>query len=179
MEVLGKLWNLFPLLHLLQDMGRIVFYQRLRKYLRLVYLGVLVIFLVIVLIRIHPNENVYFSSISGGLKRNYENKFPSTGMSLVNAYLQGVNWINKNAQMNSKLALIQGTSVNIPAYWVRPDVSYSNYHWSGIKREGEYLMELTHIYDVRVYYYAWEYAEKMLEPVYQVVIDGVPILQIC
>ncbi|OGE17825.1 hypothetical protein A2858_03720 [Candidatus Daviesbacteria bacterium RIFCSPHIGHO2_01_FULL_36_37] len=148
------------------------------KYLRLVYLGVLVIFLVIVLIRIHPNENVYFSSISGGLKRNYENKFPSTGMSLGNAYLQGVNWINKNAQMNSKLALIQGTSVNIPAYWVRPDVSYSNYHWSGIKREGEYLMELTHIYDVRVYYYAWEYAEKMLEPVYQVVIDGVPILQI-
>ena len=146
--------------------------------LRIIFLGLVLFFLVTVLLRIHPNENVYFNSISGGLKINYEKNFPSAGLSLGNAYHQGVKWINENADKNSKLALIQGTSVNVPAYLVRPDISYSNYHWTGINRGGEYLMELTHIYDVRVYHYAWEYVEKMLEPVYQVEVDGVPILKI-
>lgn len=142
-------------------------------------LAVAVLFITVsTLVKIHPNENVYFNFLSGGLKKNMDSGFPSAGFSFGNAYLQGFEWINQNAQPGSKVALIQGTNQNIPSFWPRPDIFFSNYHWSGIKREGEYLMELTHNYDVRVYHYAWEYVQEMLEPVYEVKVDGGSILKI-
>lgn len=182
-----QIMEFIPALSLLSAVSFEIFLQNIfRKFkLRTYYnsisflvLLVLVFLLTGPLYKLHPNENVYFNFISGGLKKNYESNFSSTGITLGNAYRQGVDWINGNALPNSKLALIQGTSVNIPGYWIRSDISYSNFHWSGIKREGEYLMELTHIYDVKVYYYAWEYADKLLEPVYQIKIDNVPLLKI-
>ena len=130
------------------------------------------------LVRLHPNENVYFNFLTGGLKGAVDKGIPAAGHSFGNAYMQGVKWFNENAPQNAKLALIQGTTLNIPAYKFRPDIQYSNFHWSGIKREGEYLIELTYNSEVKVYHYAWEYVEKMLEPVYEVKVDGVPILKI-
>lgn len=146
--------------------------------LSVVFLLIILLVTVNTLLKIHPNENVYFNFISGGLKKNMDSGLPSAGFSFGNAYLQGFNWINQNAKPGSKVALIQGTNQNIPSFWPRPDIFFSNYHWSAVKREGEYLMELTHNYDVKVYHYAWEYVEKMLEPVFEVKVDGGSILKI-
>ncbi len=135
-------------------------------------------FLIIPLIRLHPNQNVYFNFLIGGLKGAVEKKIPSAGNSFGNAYIQGIEWLNIHAAPNSKLALIQGTSPNLPVYKVGPNIDYSNTNWSALNRGGEYLMEVTYNQEFRAYYYAWEYVEKMLEPVYEVKADGVPILKI-
>ncbi len=155
--------------------------KRLRINLELVSLFTIVLvsfFLITPLIRLHPNQNVYFNFLIGGLKGATKAKIPSAGNSFGNTYLQGIKWLNIHAPFNSKLALIQGTSPNLPAYKVDPKIDYSNTNWSGINRKGEYLMEVTYNQEFRAYYYAWEYVEKMLLPVYEVTSDGVPILKI-
>lgn len=144
---------------------------------------VFIVLLVIViciypLYQLHPNENVYFNFLTRGLHGATENGMPAAGNSYGNAYFQGIKWLNKNAPKNSTLALIQGTTLNIPVLQVRPDIDFSNNYWSGIERRGEYLMELTYNQEFRAYFYAWEYIDKMLEPVYEVKVDGVPILKI-
>jgi len=73
--------------------------------------------------------------------------------------------------------LIQGTAVNIPRIKLREDLRFSNSYWSGIYRDGEYLIELTHN-DKRYYPYAWEYVERFLIPVYEVKVDGVAIAKV-
>ena len=149
-----------------------------RRSLRLVQgLSIIGVFTVLVmnLFKIHPNENVYFNSIVGGLQGAIDGNIPSWGNSYGNAYLQGIKWLNINAEKNSRLALIQGTSLNIPTVLLRSDIDFSNSYWSGIYREGEYLMDMTHD-NYKFYPYAWEYVEKLLMPIYEVKADGVSIL---
>lgn len=146
--------------------------------LKMVFLLLTFYFLLLPIVRLHPNENVYLNKFTGGVRGAVEKGFPSAGFSFGNAYLQGLTWINKNVEREAKLALVQGTVLNIPAYKIRPDINYSNGHWSGIERRGEYLIELTYNYELKFFPYAWEYVEKMLQPVYQVMADGTPVLTV-
>lgn len=130
------------------------------------------------LIKLHPNENVYFNSLIGGLKGAQEKNIPYLGNSFGNGYYQAVKWLNKNAEPNSKLALVQGTMVNVPSLYLRPDIQYSNGFWSGINQEGEYLLELTHEGNQVAYPEAWEYINNVLIPVYEVKADGVVIAKV-
>lgn len=133
---------------------------------------------IFILVKMHPNQNVYFNSIIGGLSGAKKVNFPSSGNSYGNAYLQGINWINKNAPLGSKVALIQGTETNTPIILFRDDIKLRNAYWSGLGREGEYLMDLTFNDTGKAFYYTWEYVDKFLEPVHEVRVDGVPILKI-
>jgi hypothetical protein len=132
----------------------------------------------LVLIKIHPNQNVYFNSLIGGLSGAKEKNIPSWGNSFGNAYYQAILWLNKNAEKDARLALVQGTGLNIPRFLLRDDIGYSNQTWSAINRQGEYLLELTHQSPVRAYPYAWDYIEKTLNPVYEVKVDGVAIAKL-
>lgn len=131
-----------------------------------------------ILFKMHPNQNVYFNSLIGGLKGAKDKNFPSWGNSYGNAYFQGIKWINENVPYGSKLSLIQGIETNAPKILFRPDINFDNSNWSGIEREGEYLMELVFDDTGRAFYYTWEYVDKFLEPVYQLEVDDVPILKI-
>ncbi|KKS63718.1 MAG: Glycosyl transferase family 39 [Candidatus Daviesbacteria bacterium GW2011_GWA1_42_6] len=138
-----------------------------------------------VLINLHPNENVYFNSFIGGLSGAKEVNFPSWGNSFGNAYYQGIKWINANSDKDAKVVLLQGTLANAPLIYFRPDIKYlpesasgkKNY-FSGINREGEYIMELTFNDSGKDFFYRWEYVEKFLNPVYELKVDGVSILKI-
>ena len=147
---------------------------------RIVLILIILIFLwpVFVLFKLHPNENVYFNFLIGGLKGAQSKNFPSWGNSFGNAYLQGIRWINENVEEGAKLSLIQGTRLNVPPILVRKDIDFSGLHWSGINRGGEYLMELTFNDTAREFNYAWEYVDKFLVPVYEVKVDRVSILKI-
>ncbi len=131
-----------------------------------------------VLVKLHPNENVYFNFLIGGLPGAAKNNFPSWGNSFGNAYLQGIKWINQNAETGAKLALIQGTPANAPAIFMRGDIDYKNANWSGIERKGEYLMELTFNNTIQTPNYAWEYVDNFLTPLYELKVDRVAILKI-
>ena len=147
-----------------------------KKFVQIILL-ILFIPQLFVLTELHPNENVYFNTLIGGLKGAKAANVPYWGNSLGNAYLQAVNWINANAEPRAKVALVQGTSVNIPRITLRKDIAYSNSYWTGIYRGGEYLVELTHN-DLRYYPYAWEYIEKFLIPVHEVKVNGVTIAKV-
>lgn len=136
------------------------------------------LFLIFNLIKWHPNENVYFNFLIGGLKGAAKINFPSWGNSFGNAYLQGIKWFNENAPKNAKLSLVQGIHINVPPIWVRKDILYNADSWSGIERKGEYLMELTFNDTAREFHYEWEYLDNFLIPVYEVKVDEVPILKI-
>lgn len=131
----------------------------------------------LVMAKLHPNQNVYFNFLIGGLSGAKEKNVPYWGNSFGNAYWQAIEWLNNNSPPGSKLALIQGTTLNIPRIQLRDDLRFSNSYWSGIYRDGEYLIELTYN-DKKFYPYAWEYVEKFLEPVYEVKVNGVAIAKV-
>lgn len=151
--------------------------KRLTLVVRFIIIS-LFIWPVIIIFKLHPNENVYFNSLIGGLAGANMQNFPSWGNSFGNAYFQGIEWINENAEKGSKLSLIQGTATNAPAIFLRSDIDYKAGNWSGIRRDGEYIMELTFNDSTRDFNYAWDYVENFLIPVYEVKVDGVSILKI-
>ena len=132
----------------------------------------------IALVNIHPNENVYFNELIGGLSGAAKRNVPSWGNSYGNAYWQAVQWLNRNASKGAELALVEGTGQNIPEIELRSDINFSNGYWSGIYRGGEYLVELTFNSGINPYPYAWEYVNKVLKPVYEVKVDGVSIAKV-
>lgn len=130
------------------------------------------------LYRLHPNENVYFNFLTGGLGGAVESGVPAAGNSFGNTYYQGLMWVNENADRDAKLTIVQGTPVNIPKYKVRSDIDLSGDHFSGINLGGEYIMALVYNYEHRDNFYAWEYVNKFLVPVYEIEVDGAVILKI-
>lgn len=155
---------------------------------KFIYAAIIILFAfpVTQLIKLHPYENVYFNALAGGLSGAKDKNIPSWGNSFGSAYMAGIDWINKNTEDGASLALIQGTFSNVPYEFLRKDIHYlvngnidsMETHFSGIERKGEYLMELTFDDTGKDFYYAWEYTQKFLNPVYETKVVGVPILTI-
>ena len=128
------------------------------------------------LIKIHPNENVYFNPLIGGLMGAKERDFPGWGVTFGAPYREAIDWINKNAEQGAKLTTGYEILSNIPGIFIRPDIDYKS-NRSGYLREGEYVISLRFRGADRRSYFDM-YLDKMIEPVHQVVVDGVPILKI-
>lgn len=139
---------------------------------------VLFIYPALVILKLHPYQNVYFNSFIGGLEGAKMINFPSWGNSYGSAYLDGIKWLNQNSENDARLALIQGTPANAPLVFLRQDINLSNSNFSGIYKKGEYLMDLTFNDTVRVNNYAWEYVERFLNPQFELKVDNVAILKI-
>lgn len=141
----------------------------------LITLSYLVI--VLELIHIHPNENVYYNQLVGGLSGAYSKNLPIWGNTYGNVYLQGINWLNKNAEPNAKVALGWNYISSIPRLKLRKDIALDNAYWSGPQHKGEYLMEM-HYNNPLQQRYKYAYFEAFLNPVYEVKVDGIPLLKI-
>lgn len=129
------------------------------------------------MIQLHPNENIYFNEFVGGLSGAAKRNFPGWGSTLGNPYLQGVKWLNANAEPNARLTLALGLMTTIPPIKLRSDIVYSNTLKSIVFREGEYIMDLTY-YEFQKPYYDAVYPERFLIPVHQITVNGVSILNI-
>lgn len=130
------------------------------------------------MIKLHPNQNVYFNFFIGGLKGAAEKNFPGYGNTYGNAYLQGVTWLNQHAEPNSEFGLVSGNMQNIPRGIIREDISFANGYRSGYNQKGEYLMSLIIGQDQFSKTFRYEYLNTYLNPIYNLKIDGVPILKI-
>lgn len=185
-----QIMEFLPAMALLSGVGawQVTHWCKKTRWVLGVRLTIILLFIwpLLVLIRLHPNENIYFNSLIGGLQGAKERNFPSWGNSFGNAYLQGIRWLNQNLEYGAKVALLQGTLANAPLIFFRPDVQYTpssitedkKTFFSGINREGEYLMELTFNDTGRDFFYVWEYVDKFLTPVYELKVDNVAILKI-
>lgn len=134
-------------------------------------------FSVFEMVRIHPNENVYFNQLIGGLSSAKAKNIPSWGNTYGNVYLQGVKWINENAEKGAKIALPVAVMSNIPRTMLRSDLDYTKPHWSGLNRWGEYGIEMDYDWWPKLWY-SFQYYDVFLNPVYEVKVDGVPLLKI-
>lgn len=175
-----QLMEYIPAMALLAGAGATYIVSFFKKHSLFISLVILLPFvhLFLVLVRLHPNENVYFNSLIGGLSGAAEKNVPYYGNSFGNAYWPLIQWMNENAEPNARLALVQGTALNIPDVMLRDDITRWNVFWSGIDRKGEYLIELTHNDYKIAYPYAWDYIENYLEPVAVVEVDGVPLAKL-
>lgn len=129
------------------------------------------------LIKLHPNENVYFNSLIGGLHGAAERNFPGYGNTYGNGYMQGVKWLNQHAATNSRLALTSGLGQNLSRGQIRGDIDYSNNYRSGYNQEREYQMLLIEGNDPLINTFRYEYL-SFLNPLYILEVDGVPLLKI-
>lgn len=128
------------------------------------------------LISLHPNQNVYFNSLMGGLRGAYEKDFPDWGATLGSVYKQGSDWLNTNAEKNAKLVLVRGLLSNVPRITLREDIRFSDKYYSAEGKEGEYIME--------IYNYQWKYDIpevtrsylETLKPVFELKVENVPLL---
>jgi len=130
------------------------------------------------IVSIHPNENVYFNPLIGGLSGARERNFADWGVTLGSPYKQGVDWLNNNTEKDANLTLVRGYTQNVPRISLRKDINFSDHYFSGKEKKGEYLMEVTDYNwlltiptDKRLYI-------ESLDPVHEVKVDGVPILTI-
>ncbi len=130
------------------------------------------------LVSIHPNENVYFNPLIGGLSGAREKGIYFWGNSFGNTYRQAANWLNQNAEKNAKVDLALSYEGNMPRMWLRNDIQYSNKFRSDISKKGEYIVEMSNDWPVWPRYCYWVHAKTLLKPVYEVKVDGVPILTI-
>ena len=133
--------------------------------------------LVAKLIAIHPNANVYFNELIGGLQGAKERNFPAWGNSFGAPYRQAVSWINHNVPQGSKVVLVNELLPNIPHLFFRRDLTFHNSNRSGYLRQGEYAITLIYQGVENRSYYD-KYLETFIEPVYQATVDGVPILKV-
>lgn len=128
------------------------------------------------LIKIHPNENVYFNPIIGGLAGAKGRDFPGWGVSFGAPYRGAIEWINSNAEPGAKLTLGSEILSNLPGMFIRADIEYKS-NRSGYLRQGEYVISLRfHGTDKRSYFDM--YLDRMVNPLYEITVDGVPILKI-
>lgn len=130
------------------------------------------------IISIHPNENVYFNPLIGGLKGAKEKNFSLWGNTYGNAYRQAANWLNKNVENKAKVDLGLGYVGNMPSIWLRKDIDYSNKYRSDLTEKGEYIVEMTGDFPGWPKACYLTYAKNFLKPVYEVKVDDVAILTI-
>lgn len=177
MAILAGLGGHHLYLVILRLLEKVKFGNVTSKTISILFVLMCFIPLVVKLIQIHPNENAYFSPLIGGLAGAKARDIPSWGNTFGGAYRQGVVWLNDHAEPGSKLVLAYELMPNIPTLWVRPDIIFSNAQRSGFIRDGEYAITLTYDGTGERSYYD-RYLETMLEPVYEVKVDSVPILKI-
>lgn len=156
------------------------FYNLTKKInLKLSFVLAVTIFLPILfrIISIHPNENVYFNELIGGLKGAKEQGLKYWGFSFGSPYRQAASWLNKNAPEKSKIVYTYDLIPNLPRIWLRSDLDLYNAYRSGYLRQGEYAMGLTYDGSENRSYYDM-YLEKFIEPVFEVKVDDTAILKI-
>jgi len=176
-----QIMEFIPAMAIIAGIGAKSLFQVAQKYRQTFLLAILLLsgclFSVYEMIIIHPNQNVYFNQLVGGLSGAKEKSIPYWGNSYGNAYNQGVLWLNNNAEKNAKLGLLISTMGNVAKLKLRSDIDFWNGHWSGPKNLGEYSMELYFDW-TPVNWYSYAYYDTFLDPVYQVVVQGVPILKV-
>lgn len=134
-----------------------------------------VIFLLAILIRFHPNENMYFNMFVGGPGGAEKKQLYTWRTTYNNPYRQALNWLNTHADKNAKLAYLDGTMQAMPSIWIRRDISFGS-HFSGFNRAGEYIV--TMVYPQPPSVFAALYMQTFLDPVYEIKQNGVVLARV-
>ena len=170
-----------PALAILSGIGATFLVRRFNKNSQLflkVFCILLFIPIVLEMVRIHPNETVYFNAIAGGLHGAYNRGIPSAGNDLGNVYRQGVDWLNVHAEKNAKLTLVNNGTSAIPSVFIRKDIQFSADYWKNDKPLPDtYVMSTTEVGWGDIFPSRAIYLESF-KPIFKVTVQGARILAI-
>ncbi len=175
-----QIMEYIPILAMLCGIGAGFIFEKIRIFSKPIFIILIVIAYIPItmrLIDLHPNENVYFNPLIGGLSGAKAMQLDSWGNSYGNAYFPAIEWLNKNAEKNAKLTIPVGSISNIPRFKLRPDISLSADYWSGPENKGEYVLELTYSYEP-MKWYSLNYLNTSVKPVYEVIVNDVAIAKL-
>lgn len=133
--------------------------------------------IVLKIVSMYPNESIYFNPLIGGLQGARDRNLPGWGNSLGSTYRQGTKWLNANSEPNAKIGFVFELLSNIPFSELRDDLLLYNQVRSGLDQKGEYIIGVTHNGSYEDSFHR-KYLERFLDPVYQVVVDDVPVLKV-
>jgi hypothetical protein len=169
-------------LSLLSGVGAIFIFnwivQARTKYIFVIIVCVSYIIVIFQIIKIHPNENVYFNELIGGLRGAVRNGVEGANNTYGNAYKQGIRWLNTNADYGATISLGMGIRSAIPDGYIRTDIRYVGDQSIISAQKGEYIMELAYPGMNVNDYFRMRYALRFLNPVHVVSVDGIPLLYI-
>lgn len=181
-----QIMEIIPAMAVIAGIGAVYIIQNLEfriknyglgiKLLKPLFIILYSLFLIVPIIRLHPNENAYFNMLAGGIKGAQEKNLIDWTLTNGNIYKQGVLWLNNNAENNANLAHIDGTMYSISPLWLRDDISLSPDHFSGFSQKGEYIIKLFNPLNPPVF--ASRYPEVFLHPVHIINVDGIGLLYI-
>jgi len=181
---LRQIMEFIPAVALLSGIGAVVVSQRVQSYSpRLkyfVYGGILFCFIPILISMksLHPNENLYFNALVGGLRGAVASNFPVATNTYGNGYKQAIDWINNNVPSGSFVYLVQGIGSAVPSYMFRPGITYKGSASYLTGYDGMYYMELNEPgMDISTYHNV-RYVNTFLKPLHVIEVDGVPIASI-
>ncbi len=175
-----QIMEYIPAMAILAGIGANAVYNSYKNYSHYIRIAIILMFLPIAIkiVSLHPNQNVYMNPLVGGLKGAQARNFPDWGVTLGTVYWQGVQWLNTHAEPSAKLTLGKGLLANVPRNQLRQDIQFLPTFFSGEKKNGEYIMEVIDYYWVRDVSGEKRAYLETLEPVFNVTVDGVPILMI-
>lgn len=172
-----QIMEFIPAMALVSAYGFYNLTKRINYKLSLILAVVIFLPVLFKIISIHPNENVYFNKLIGGLSGAKEQGLKYWGFSFGSPYRQAAKWLNINAPEGAKIAYTYDLIPNLPRIWLRQDLNLYNGHRSGYMQLGEYAMGLVYAGTAERSYYD-TFLEKFIDPVYEVKIDDVAILRI-
>lgn len=132
--------------------------------------------LIVTLVKTHPAENAYFNSLIGGLEGAKAHKINGWGNTDGGIYSVAVDWLNKNAERNSHIAVGFSEPADFYIPSLREDLIADN-QFSGFLQKGEYIVALTHNSELENTY-RMAYPENFLKLLYAYDVDGVPLVKI-
>ena len=174
-----QIMEYIPALAILAGIGTYWLAKRIKTYQFIIKTIILLSFTPILLkiMAIHPNQNVYFNPLIGGLQGAKQRDFLDAGNTFGNVYRQGIAWVNENVPPGANLSFAYEMMSNIPSMWVRQDINFTNYHRSGFLRQGEYAIGLADKKALWNSHYG-RYLETFLEPSFQIEVERIPILKV-
>jgi hypothetical protein len=134
-----------------------------------------------IVLRYDPYEHLHYNSLVGGLwGAHSQYRFPEATDYWASSYRQGMEWINTNAPRNAVLYTpIADWVVNLTApIWLRKDigiVSAPALRETLASGRAGYVMFVTR---TNWYNSIAKYCAQQLHPVYEIIVDRIPILQI-
>src|SRR5581483_2135297 len=147
-----------------------------QQFKNLTFAGLILIIMIAPIIHLHPNENVYFNSLVGGIKGADNRNLIDWTITDGNIYKQAAEWMNSHSEKNSNIAFISGSLFALSPLYLRDDISISPDHFSRFDREGEYILVLSDKGNINSF--GFRYPKKFLNPVHTISVDGVPLLRI-